>query len=307
MKTGVLLVTLGGPRERGEIPAFVRNMTGRELPPPPLKAITAHYDEIGGRSPLCDITEAQSASLQETLGEGFVCRAAFRHAKPSIEDGIDEIVETGALRLVFLSMSPFWSSFTTGDQIDTARAHLFSLQPEACSLKPVVFPVHSWCDNPFFLAAWAQAIQEDSGGIARDEVVLFSVHSLPERLSEEPYREQIERTAGAVAARLSLREWSLGWQSIPASAREPWIGPSVEEVMEHLAKEGARKVVQVPLGFTADHIETLYDIDIAHRSHAKEIGIEWRRVPSLNVYPPFIRALAQIVDEALARPEAPGG
>jgi ferrochelatase len=302
MKTGVLLVALGGPRERGEIPSFVARMAGRELPPAAVAAIVGRYDKIGGRSPLCDITDAQAKALEEALGAGFVCRAGFRHARPSIEDSIEAVLESGVERLVFLFMSPFWSSFGTGDQLETARTHIASRQLSAISVQPAVSFAHSWYDNPFFLAAWAQRIVEDAGGVSGDEFVLFSAHSLPERLAQEPYRAQIERTVDAVAGRLSLKNRALGWQSIPTGAREPWIGPTVEDAMERVAGQSVRKMVQVPIGFTADHIETLFDIDIAHRAHAERLGVLWRRVPSLNDYPPFVRALAQIVDDALGEP-----
>lgn len=296
MTTGVLLVTLGGPRTRDEVPLFLRRFTGRELPPPVMQDATHRYDLIGGRSPLGPITEGQAAALEEQLGDGFFCAAAFRHSEPSLEAQIDAMRGRGVKTLVLLVTSPFYASVTTGGYFAHARTHLAGAGWPADFLF-----VHSWCDNPFFLSAWADKIHEEWFDPAA--TYLFSAHSLPARLEAEPYKAQVERTAADIARRLGLARWALGWQSVPTGAREPWIGPTVEEVMEGLFAKGARKVVQVPIGFTADHIESLYDIDILHRQHAEALGLEWHRVFSLNAYPPFIRALAQVVDEALAHPE----
>jgi ferrochelatase len=296
MNAGVLLVSLGGPRTRGEVPVFLRKFTGRELPPAVMQEISARYDLIGGRSPLDPITEEQAAALQGQLGEGFRCAAAFRHSEPSIERQIDAMRGFGVTTLVFLVVSPYYASVTTGNHLSHAKAHLAQAGWDCDFLF-----VHSWCDSPFFLSAWADKISAE--GLDPGATYLFSAHSLPARLSDEPYRAQIERTADAIAARLSLPHWALGWQSVPTGAREPWIGPQVEEVMDRLRAEGVRKVVQVPIGFTADHIESLYDLDILHRQHAEKIGLEWHRVFSLNAYPPFVRALAQVVDDAIAHPE----
>ena len=296
MNTGVLLVTLGGPRTRGEVPLFLRKFTGRELPPPVLQEVAHRYELIGGRSPLDAITEEQATALHTQLGDGFLCAAAFRHSEPSIEAQIHAMRDFGVTRLVFLVTSPFHASVTTGTYLAHAKAVLAGAGWDADFLF-----VHSWHDNPFFLSAWAEKIAGER--LDPGATYLFSAHSLPGRLGGEPYRAQIEAAAAAIAARLSLNYWTLGWQSVPAGAREPWIGPQVEEVLDVLARQRVRNVIQVPVGFTADHIETLYDIDILHREHAEKLGLEWRRIFSLNAYPPFVRALAQIVDDALGHPE----
>ena len=295
MNTGVLLVTLGGPRNRDEIPVFLKKFTGRDLPPPVLNDIAHRYDLIGSRSPLCPITEEQAVALQSQLGNGFRCSAAFRHSEPSITAQIDAMHRSGVGRLVFLGTSPFFAAVTTGDYLAHAKAALVNAGWDVEHLF-----VHSWHDSPFFLSAWADKIAAES--FDPGATYLFSAHSLPVQLEAEPYKAQIERTTAAIATRLGLIRWTLGWQSVPSGAQEPWIGPQVEEVLDKLAKKGVKKVVQVPVGFTADHIETLYDIDIIHRGHAENLGIEWNRISSLNSYPPFIRALTQVVDRALAHP-----
>jgi ferrochelatase len=295
--TGVLLVTLGGPRTRDEVPVFLKRFTGRDLPPPALRAVVERYDRIGGCSPLDTITERQAAALETLLDDGTVCRAAFRHSDPSIAMQLAALRELGVKRLVLLVTSPFFASVTTGNYL----AHAKQVLAESGWGVEALF-VHSWHAEPLFVAAWSERIAREA--LLADARWIFSAHSLPERLAAEPYRGQIEAACAAIASRLSLDRWTLGWQSVPGGAREPWLGPAVEEVLDGLARDdAARPVVQVPVGFTADHIETLYDIDVLHREHAAKLGLPWRRISSLNADPSFIRMLAQVLAGALAHPE----
>ena len=263
MTTGVLLVTLGGPRTRDEVPVFLRKFAGRELPPPVMQEVLHRYDLIGGRSPLDPITEA--GGRPRSAGADFLGAASGTRA--SIEAQIDAMRGFGVKKLVLLVTSPFFASVTTGGYLAQARTHLAGAGWDAEYLF-----VHSWCDSPFFLSAWADKIHEER--VDHAATYLFSAHSLPSRLEAEPYKAQVGRTAADIAARLGLARWALGWQSVPTGAREPWIGPSVEEAMDGLKARGVRKVVQFPIGFTADHIESLYDVDILPRQHAQSLGLE---------------------------------
>ena len=136
---------------------------------------------------------------------------------------------------------------------------------------------------------------------ARDAVVvIFTSHSIPVRYitAGDPYQKQIEETVGLVAAKAGVREWRIAWQSKGARATEPWIEPEVEPTLDKLAQEGRKAVLEVPIGFTCDHMETLYDIDIVHRKHAAGLGISFERAGSLNTSPLFIKALADVVKKA---------
>lgn len=294
--TGVLLFTTGGPRTREEIPGFLRRYLGREVPPPALGAIVERYDLIGGFSPLNEITERQAAALESRLGAGFLCRAGFRHSEPSMAVQLDGLRSAGVDRLVLLAASPFFTSVTTGDQLAHARRAL-----EESGWGVDALYVHSWCSEPLFLEAWAAKIPE--AGAAPDAGYVFAAHSLPQRLAGEAYAGQIEAAGDVIGRRLGAACWTVGWQSVPANAREPWLGPPVQEVLDIFAREGLRQVVEVPLGFTADHVETLYDIDIVHRRHAEGLGLDWRRAASLNDDPRFVGALAKVVETALATPD----
>ncbi len=292
MKTGVILVTLGGPRSLEEVPGFIGRFIGRQLPPPAMQAVLDRYRLIGGSSPLNRITGEQAAALEAALGPDYLCAPAFRYMPPFIVETLDDMAAKGPARILVLLLSPFFTSVTVGNYIDTAREHL-AKHPLAV---PVDF-VHSWYKEPLFIESWVEAIRGDSS----DEraFTLFSAHSLPLRFGAEPYRGQIEATVELVAGRAGIGgNRALGWQSIPEKAAEPWFTPTVEERIDAIARAGFTRLVQVPIGFTADHIETLYDIDITHRRYAEEKGLSFRRVPSLNAGAPFIRALKEIVTKA---------
>ncbi|MBM4314276.1 MAG: ferrochelatase [Deltaproteobacteria bacterium] len=288
MTTGILMVTLGGPRSPEEIPGFIRNFVGRELPPPAMKAVVERYEKIGGFSPLDRITSEQALALGEALGPGYFCAPAFRYAPPFIEDALDAMAAAGPTRILILLLSPFYADVTTGNYIEKTEEHL---KKNPLSI-PVDF-IHSWFREPLFIESWVEKIKEDPS--YGEAFTLFSAHSLPNWDSNEPYRRQIEETVGMIVARSGIRDYALGWQSIPNNVREPWITPTVEERIAAIAAAGFGGLVQVPVGFTADHIETLYDIDIVHRSYAQEKGLSFRRLASLNAGDTFIRALKEVV------------
>ncbi|MHB8909908.1 MAG: ferrochelatase [Syntrophales bacterium] len=288
MKTAVILVTLGGPTSPEEIPEFITRFIGRELPAPAMNGVIGRYRQIGGSSPLVRITGEQAAALNESLGGEYLCVPAFRYSKPFIEDVLESTVAAGPARILVLLLSPFYTSVTTGSYIDVAKRHIAK---KSLPL-PVAF-IHSWYKEPLFIETWVETIRAD----AFDEraFYLFSAHSLPRRYSGEPYRRQIEEAVSLVASRAGIENQALGWQSIPTNAAEPWITPTVEEQIDVAAAAGFKSLIQVPIGFTADHIETLYDIDITHRQYALAKGLSFRRIGSLNAGAPFIRALKEIV------------
>ena len=288
MKTGVIMATLGGPRNLEEIPEFIKNFTGRELPIPAMNAVVERYRLIGGFSPLPSITEAQAQKLNTLLGDDYLCLPAFRYSLPSIEDALQRMNEDDIGRVLFLILSPFYTSVTTGNYINAAKAYLEKNTP-----KMSVDFIHSWYREPLFIGSWVKKIKAES--FDGQAFYLFSVHSLPEKLAGEPYRQQIEETVTLIAAQTGIANYGLGWQSIPNNVMEPWIAPTVEEKIASIASSGFRSVVQVPVGFTADNIETLYDIDVVHKVCALEQGLSFRRLSSLNTGEPFIRALKEII------------
>jgi ferrochelatase len=295
--TAVILIALGGPRSLDEVGPFMAAFMGRPAPPPVVAAVVERYKLIGGKSPLPDLVKAQADALEKELGAGYRAYEGFRYSRPMVADAFDRAITDGARRVIALSMSPFKTEVTTG-AYKSACDGLGS--GETC---PLFIP--SWHDNPLFIDAWAEKIRAGLAGFPeseRDAVVnIFTSHSIPIRYiaAGDPYQQQIEEAVGLVVKKTGIKNWRIAWQSKGARATEPWIGPEVEPTLDHLAREGYKSILEVPIGFTCDHMETLYDIDIVHRAHAKKLGLSFERAGSLNTSPLFIKALADIIKKVV--------
>jgi ferrochelatase len=291
--TAVILIALGGPRSLDEVGPFMAAFMGRPAPPPVVSAVTERYKLIGGRSPLPELVKAQAAALERELGSGYAAYEGFRYSPPSVSESFERAVREGADRIIGLSMSPFATEVTTG-------AYRGAFEPLGRGSIAKAF-IASWHDNPLFIDAWREHVVRglERFGTAgqKDVVVIFTSHSIPVRYitAGDPYRRQVEETVKLVADGLGLNNWRVAWQSKGARATEPWLEPEVEPVLDRVAQEGFRAVLEVPVGFTCDHMETLYDIDIVHRAHATKLGLGFERAKSLNTSPLFIKALADVV------------
>lgn len=288
MKKVVLLVTLGGPKTLGEVNDFLFRFTGKELPPHVVRSVIEKYRLIGGGSPLNAITENQAIKLNQMIGEDYLCLPAFRYTKPFIEDALDFAINAEPSKIYFFLMSPFYATVTTGNYINLAKDYL-----EKLGIATSMQIVHSWYREDKFIECWAKKIEREGGH--EDAFYLFSAHSLPLKYSSDPYKSQIEETVELISKRANLKNYALGWQSIPSNATEPWITPTVEEQIDEIVKKGFKRVIQIPVGFTADHIETLYDIDIVHKNYAEKKNLDYKRISSLNAEEDFIIALKNIL------------
>jgi protoporphyrin/coproporphyrin ferrochelatase len=294
--TAIILIALGGPKDLDDVGPFMTAFMGRPAPLPVVSAVIERYKLIGGKSPLPEIVKAQAMSLAKELGNGYRVYEGFRYSSPTIEESYEKAARDGATHVIGLSLSPFETEVTTG----TYRS-AFDLLGDG-SIEKIFIP--SWHDNAMFIDAWEERV---SDGLLRlrpeqqsSAVVIFTSHSIPTRYiaAGDPYQWQIEETIKRIVARLNIRLWRMAWQSKGTRATEPWLGPEVEPTLDKIKQEGYESVLEVPIGFTCDNMETLYDIDILHRSHAKKLGIEFERAESLNMSKRFINALADIVKKA---------
>ena len=292
-KTTVLLVTFGGPCSIEDVPRFMRNLMGCEPSPAVTNQVADRYNQVGGCSPLPAITEEQARLLQAATENQFTVRSAFKYSPPSIEERINACYDEKVERIVFFMLSPFYTSRTVGSYIATAEGY-FKWLP----YHPEVVYIHSWHNEPLFVKCWVEKIRAEAY-YPDDAFYLFSAHSLPKALLDEPYVSQIQETVEAIASELHLAHYGLGWQSVPRNVGEPWIEPVCEQVIDEVARKRIAKLVQVPVGFTADHLETLYDIDIVHKKYAGVRGLTHYRISSLNTDSQFIEALKQILLRSL--------
>jgi ferrochelatase len=314
----VVLLNMGGPDSLDAVQPFLFNLLrDRELIPLPLgflwqrlfarlvskrrtKIVRDYYAQIGGKSPLGEITQAQADALETQLNAdqpgAFRCHVAMRYTPPFAAEVAAAIAKDQSERVVALSLYPHYTTATTGSSLNDLRKALRGQKVE-------ILEIDRWPEEPLYLDALAKNLRE---GLAQfpsqdDLEILFSAHGLPMSFIEkgDPYVEDLKRTIAGVLARVGDRSWRLTFQSKVGNQR--WLEPQTDETLRQLAKTGPKKVLVVPIAFVSDHIETLYEIDLLFGNEARELGLEFRRAPSLNVEPLFIQALASLVRKRLAQ------
>lgn len=307
-RRAVLLMAYGGPTSLDEVEGFLKDVRGgRETPPELVEEVKARYRAIGGGSPLLERTREQAAALEKELGGEWRVFVGMRHWAPYIREAVAEIAAGGFEELVALCLTPQESRMSVGAYF----RELDEALEAACDPVPEVVRVRSWHDHPGFVAAVAGTVTAALGRFPEGErwevQTIFTAHSLPERILREgdPYDRQVRETAAAVARTMEADTgrplpWHLAYQS--AGARpEPWLGPSLDEVMTRLAPEGHRAILAAPVGFVSDHVEVLFDLDVEAASRARGLRVRFERTESLNASPAFIGALADVVLSAAAR------
>jgi ferrochelatase len=294
----------GSPDDLADMGAYLLDIRGgRATPDELVRELQDRYRQIGGRSPLLDRTRSQAQALEAELnlrfsGQGLQFRAylGMRHWAPRIHTAVTQMAAEGIDRAIALVMAPHSSRLSTG-------AYFARLEEATAGLEtPLqIARVESWHDHPGLIGALAEKAQaaiERFGGLT--PYIVFSAHSLPARIltQDDPYDVQLRRTASLLAERLGLGDgrWCFSYQSAGQSA-EPWLGPPIEETLLALIASGERNLLVVPVGFVCDHVEVLYDIDIAARQLAAGRGARLERSESLNDSPRFIAALADLVSE----------
>jgi len=296
--TAVLLMAYGTPRHPEEIEAYYTDIRrGRPPTPEALADLVARYEAIGGISPLARLTEAQRDALQTALDERSPgthrVELGLKHADPKIEEATESLIGDGVKQIVGLVLAPHYSSYSIGQYLGRARA----------VAEPAGVPVggvESWATETAFIDFISSDLERRLADMPDGTQVLFTAHSLPQRIIDggDPYPDELRATAEAVAARLDLvegRDWSIAWQSAGRTP-EPWIGPDILDVIDAIAEQGsAPGVVVSAVGFVADHLEVLYDLDIEAAGRAAGHGLAFARTSCVNDDPAVIGALADRV------------
>ena len=300
----VLLMAYGSPSTPEEILPYYTHMRGGRPPrPEALAELEARYQAIGGRSPLTQITLAQASALQELLraeeDPGWVVAVGMKHISPFIEEAVADLVASGVTAAVGIVLAPHYSRMSVAGYVERARA-------AAAGTPLEIRFVEDWHLEPSYIAWLATAVstklRELGPARAGSAQVVFTAHSLPARLRDlgDPYPDQLGETAAAVAQRLRLPSWSIGWQSVAQDAGEPWLGPELLEVVRRGAAAGTKDFLVCACGFVADHLEVRYDLDVEAQQVAAELGITISRTAMPNDDPHFIAVLRDLVRRGMA-------
>lgn len=292
---GVLVMAYGGPDNLEEVEPYLMDVRGyRATAPEIVHEVRERYREIGGRSPILERTKAQADALQKALseqGQDFKVFVGMRHWHPFIADTLAEMRRQDIDKAVGLVMAPHYSRMSI-------RAYFQKIEEANAGLQ--ITPIYNWHLLPEYLNALTDrvqaALERFPKSVRADVPVIFTAHSLPERILEwgDPYPSQLLATTEALMERLGPRPHEFAYQSA-AISNIPWLGPDASEVMERYATEGVRHMLICPIGFVCEHVEILYDIDIEYQRLAKKLGVHLERIEMLNDSPEMIRGLAGLV------------
>jgi len=214
-----------------------------------------------------------------------------KHSTPKIEDGAAALADRGVDRIVGVVLAPHYSRFSIGEYAErAAKAGAERGLP--------VDTIASWHLLPAYVDFLQRAVTDALAQVPPDSEVVFTAHSLPQRIlaSGDPYPDQLAETAAAVAKSLQLKNFSVGWQSAGRTP-EPWLGPDVLEIIRDRAAAGSAGLVVCACGFVADHLEVAYDLDIEAAAVARELGLPFARTASVNDDATVMAALAALVAE----------
>lgn len=305
-----LLVSFGGPEGPGDVLPFLRNVTaGRNVPDERLAEVAEHYYRLGGVSPI----NGQCRALLEATGKEFAVRGidlplywGNRNWQPYLADTLRSMAADGIGRVIAFATSAY-SSYSGCRQyledLDRAVAAVGDGAPEVRKIPP-------YYAHPAFASAFAAsarlALAELPAGTAGRADLVFTAHSVPERMSAASgpsggaYPAQLAEVAAAVAAELGRDRWQLAYQSRSGPPAVPWLEPDINDCLAGLARAGSAGVVVVPIGFVSDHMEVIFDLDIEAAGTARELGLPMARAATAGTDPGFVAMIAELAGSCLA-------
>lgn len=294
---GLLVMAYGGPNNLDEVEPYLLDVRGyRPTSQEIIYEVRERYREIGGRSPILEQTQAQANALESALnvnGKEFKAFVGMRHWHPFMKDVLAEMQAQGIEKAVGVVMAPHYSRMSIG---------AYYQRLEEANSPIAISRIENWHLDVGYINALAErvhdALQRFPKEIRADVPVIFTAHSLPEKILEwnDPYPVQLRETVSAVMEKLSSQPHEFAFQSAAISTI-PWLGPDAGEVIERLVAEGKKHILLCPIGFVCEHVEILYDIDIVYQNLAKSLNIQLERIEMLNTAPEMINGLASLIRE----------
>jgi len=292
---GLLVMAYGGPNTLDEVEPYLMDVRGyRPTSPEIIHEVRERYREIGGRSPILEQTQAQASALESTLntnGQEFKAFVGMRHWHPYIKDTLANMQTQGIQRAVGLVMAPHYSRMSI-------EAYFKKIEQADSPIK--IAPINNWHLLPGYLDALVSrvraALERFPTDVRSQVPVIFSAHSLPERILEwnDPYPDQLRATVDAVMQHLGDQPHDFAFQS-EAISNEPWLGPDVSVLIKRFAEQGQKNMISCPIGFVCNHIEVLYDIDIVYQKRANSLDVRLERIEMVHTAPQMIAGLAELI------------
>ncbi|MDT5323466.1 MAG: protoporphyrin/coproporphyrin ferrochelatase [Mycobacterium sp.] len=301
----VLLLSFGGPEGPEQVRPFLENVTrGRNIPPERLDDVAEHYLHFGGVSPINGINRALIEALRaefDRRGADLPIYFGNRNWDPYVEDAVIQMRDNGVRRAAVFATSA-WGGYSSCTQYveDIARG-----RAAAGERAPEMVKLRQYFDHPLFVEMFADGIAAAAASLPDDlraeARLVFTAHSVPivadERVGPRLYSRQVAYATRLVAAAAGYHDYDQVWQSRSGPPRVPWLEPDVGDHLSALAERSTRAVIVCPIGFVADHIEVVWDLDRELRSQAEDAGIAFARAATPNADPRFARLAADLIDE----------
>ncbi len=301
----VLLLSFGGPEGPEQVRPFLENVTrGRGIPPERLDAVAEHYLHFGGVSPINGINRAVIEQIRAELaerGETLPVYFGNRNWEPYVEDAVAAMRDNGIRRAAVFTTSA-WGGYSgcTQYQEDIARARA-AAGPDA----PELVKLRQYFDHPLLIEMFAEAIRDAAATLPESlraaARLVFTAHSIPMRAASycapDLYSRQVEHTSALVAAAAGYTDYDQVWQSRSGPPQVPWLEPDVSDHLAALIEGGTEAVIVCPVGFVADHIEVVWDLDNELKDEADAAGIAYARASTPNAQRRFARLALDLVDE----------
>lgn len=303
----LLVVSFGGPEKPEDVMPFLENVTrGRNIPRERLTEVAAHYQQLGGRSPINDQNRQLIAALGKELDEHGLKLPIYwgnRNWHPLLADTLREMRDDGVKRALAFVTSAY-SSFSSCRQY---RENIAAAQAAIGEGAPAVDKLRVFYNHPHFIAPSAERLTEALSRFPEKAkvYVLFTAHSIPVAMAEtSDYVKQLEETARLAAEASGVKHWKLVYQSRSGGPGQAWLEPDILEYLEKISALGVRDVVIAPIGFISDHMEIIYDLDIEAKDLAIELGLTLVRAGTVGTHPGFISMIRELIEERV-RPGTP--
>jgi ferrochelatase len=305
----LLIVSFGGPEGPDEVLPFLDNvLRGRNVPLERKLEVAEHYQLFGGVSPLNAQNRALIAALEAELavsGPHLPVYWGNRNWQPLLADTLAQMATDGIKRALAL----FTSAFSSYSGCRQYQENIAEAQSQVGPRAPQIDKLRGFYNHPGFIEPMADrtrdALAQIPTGRRQAAALVFTAHSIPMEMADGcRYVEQLNEASRLVAGLVGFTEWQLAYQSRSGSPRQPWLEPDINDVVRALATAGTRDVVVVPIGFTSDHMEVVFDLDTEARATAEEVGINLVRAGTVGVHPRFVRMIRDLLVERLT-PDSP--
>ncbi len=300
----ILLIAFGGPTCPEEIRPFLSRVTKNiPIPPERLEEVAHHYEAVGGKSPLNEITFRQAKALEALLEQRnrwLPVYVGMRNGKPFFSEALKQMEKDGIKQALGFILSSHRSEASW----ERYQKNIADARAELEDVAPVITFTDGWHDHPLFIRVWVESIQSACADLPASDrhaiPLVFTAHSIPASMAaRSPYVEQIATSARLIAEQLGHSRWSIAYQSRSGRPTDPWLEPDIARVIEEIAGSGSNQMVVAPIGFVCDHVEVLYDLDIEAKERARQAGVDFIRASCPNDHPTFIRTIGDVIEKKI--------